>query len=235
MSQPSVCRSGCGFYGSPATDGHCSKCYKDALKRKQAAPPGSAASVVAQAAGRSSPFTSSEATSAAVASASQLIEEGLKALSSQAQAQELSQTIPTELSPPLSEPIIIDPLRETSATTLTGPLLASSTTSPTSPSATVSAAANAAAGPSPLIASSSTPVADPTAADDAPKKKKKNKCTHCKVNVGILGFPCRCGGMFCATHRYANEHQCTFDYREHGQEEIRKNNPQVVGQKIQKI
>ncbi|GFX56607.1 hypothetical protein TNCV_3954341 [Trichonephila clavipes] len=53
MSQsPSLCRSGCGFYGSPKTDGLCSKCYKDALKRKQAnpAPP--------QISGRSSPTAS---------------------------------------------------------------------------------------------------------------------------------------------------------------------------------
>lgn len=49
------------------------------------------------------------------------------------------------------------------------------------------------------------------------------------------GFPCRCGGIFCSVHRYANEHSCTFDYKEHGAEEIRKNNPQIVGEKIQKI
>lgn len=39
-----LCRSGCGFYGSPATDGLCSLCYKENLKKKQQ-PPVSAATV----------------------------------------------------------------------------------------------------------------------------------------------------------------------------------------------
>lgn len=67
------------------------------------------------------------------------------------------------------------------------------------------------------------------------RKKAKNRCSVCKVKLGVIGFPCRCGEIFCSVHRYANEHACSFDYREHGQEEIRKNNPQIVGEKIQKI
>jgi len=30
-------------------------------------------------------------------------------------------------------------------------------------------------------------------------------------------------------------HECTFDYKEMAQEQIRKNNPVVVGQKVEKI
>ncbi|CAG5079219.1 Similar to ZFAND6: AN1-type zinc finger protein 6 (Bos taurus) [Cotesia congregata] len=41
-----LCRSGCGFYGSPATDGLCSLCFKENLKKKQQ-PPVSSATVSA--------------------------------------------------------------------------------------------------------------------------------------------------------------------------------------------
>ena len=53
--------------------------------------------------------------------------------------------------------------------------------------------------------------------------------------LSILGFECRCGGLYCSVHRYSDKHECSFNYRELGAEEIRRNNPVVVGQKIQKI
>lgn len=89
---------------------------------------------------------------------------------------------------------------------------------------------------------------------DKDAKKKKNRCVTCRKKVGltgedvwwdfhhpqcadwfVLGFECRCGGLYCAIHRYSDKHECSFDYREHGAAEIRRNNPVVVGEKIQKI
>uniref|UniRef100_A0A1B0C3F7 AN1-type domain-containing protein n=1 Tax=Glossina palpalis gambiensis TaxID=67801 RepID=A0A1B0C3F7_9MUSC len=71
--------------------------------------------------------------------------------------------------------------------------------------------------------------------EDKDAKKKKNRCAECRKKVGLTGFLCRCGGLYCAVHRYSDKHNCTFDYREHGAQEIRRNNPVVVGEKIQKI
>jgi hypothetical protein len=70
---------------------------------------------------------------------------------------------------------------------------------------------------------------------DKEKKPKKNRCHTCKKKVGLTGFQCRCGGLYCSMHRYSDKHGCTFNYKEMAQEQIRKNNPVVVGEKIQKI
>lgn len=77
--------------------------------------------------------------------------------------------------------------------------------------------------------------ADTSSPDSSPDKKKKNRCHMCKKKVGLTGFLCRCGGLYCSLHRYSDKHECTFDYKEHAQEQIRKNNPVIVGEKIQKI
>ncbi|KAJ2947382.1 hypothetical protein O0L34_g17150 [Tuta absoluta] len=83
----------------------------------------------------------------------------------------------------------------------------------------------------------STGASDTDADDKDPSKdkKKKNRCNVCKKKVGLTGFECRCGGLFCAVHRYSDKHECSFDYRELGAQEIRRNNPVVVSQKIHKI
>ena len=49
------------------------------------------------------------------------------------------------------------------------------------------------------------------------------------------GFDCRCGNLFCAIHRYSDKHDCPYDYRGAAAARIRKENPIVVAEKIQKL
>merc|ERR1712156_896354 len=55
-------------------------------------------------------------------------------------------------------------------------------------------------------------------------KKKKNRCASCKKKLGLTGFSCRCGGLFCAVHRYTDKHECSFDYKAMGEKEISEAN-----------
>ncbi|XP_078251324.1 AN1-type zinc finger protein 5-like isoform X2 [Rhinoraja longicauda] len=49
------------------------------------------------------------------------------------------------------------------------------------------------------------------------------------------GFDCRCGNMFCALHRYSDKHNCPYDYKAEAAMKIRKENPIIVAEKIQRI
>ncbi|WMV39344.1 hypothetical protein MTR67_032729 [Solanum verrucosum] len=55
--------------------------------------------------------------------------------------------------------------------------------------------------------------------------KIKQRCMTCKKKVGLIGFSCRCKGMFCSVHRYPEEHSCTFDYKSFGRVTLAKENP----------
>jgi len=68
-----------------------------------------------------------------------------------------------------------------------------------------------------------------------PNKPKKIRCAMCRKRVGLAGFECRCGKIFCSAHRYTDQHDCQFDYKSDAQAKIRKENPQVVGEKFNKI
>ncbi|KAH7278534.1 hypothetical protein KP509_38G045200 [Ceratopteris richardii] len=68
-----------------------------------------------------------------------------------------------------------------------------------------------------------------------PRRRDTNRCLVCKKRMGILGFKCRCGNIFCATHRYSDKHGCSFDYKSAGREAILKANPIVKAAKLQKI
>ncbi|XP_058592320.1 AN1-type zinc finger protein 6 isoform X2 [Neofelis nebulosa] len=66
-------------------------------------------------------------------------------------------------------------------------------------------------------------------------KQEKNRCFLCRKKVGLTGFECRCGHVYCGVHRYSDVHNCSYNYKADAAEKIRKENPVVVGEKIQKI
>jgi len=78
-------------------------------------------------------------------------------------------------------------------------------------------------------------VAAVASAGQQPPQKHKNRCYKCKKKIGLTGFKCRCGYIFCSEHRYSDKHECTFDYKLAGRENIAKANPKVVASKINKI
>uniref|UniRef100_A0ACD5Z5H6 Uncharacterized protein n=1 Tax=Avena sativa TaxID=4498 RepID=A0ACD5Z5H6_AVESA len=70
----------------------------------------------------------------------------------------------------------------------------------------------------------------------SPKRKEgPNRCSTCRKRVGLTGFNCRCGNMFCSLHRYSDKHDCQFDYRTAARDAIAKANPVVKAEKLDKI
>ncbi|XP_043567997.1 AN1-type zinc finger protein 5-like isoform X1 [Chiloscyllium plagiosum] len=67
-------------------------------------------------------------------------------------------------------------------------------------------------------------------------RPKKNRCFQCRKKVGLTaGFDCRCGNLFCGLHRYSDKHNCPYDYKAEAAMKIRKENPIIVAEKIQRI
>lgn len=68
------------------------------------------------------------------------------------------------------------------------------------------------------------------------KKKATKRCYVCGKKTGLAtSYQCRCGNNFCATHRYAESHDCTFDYKTEGRKLLEQSNPVVSAPKLPKI
>ncbi len=74
-------------------------------------------------------------------------------------------------------------------------------------------------------------------------QKNRSRCFSCNKKVGLLGFDCKCGFVFCSAHRHASSsdkdessgHRCTFGWQDFDRKILADSMEVVAPQKLEKF
>lgn len=230
---PVQCAGGCGFFGNPATESMCSKCFRDAqqLKADQQARVDAAVAESSAPADEASIFTSPSNSpvgptrlsfgnvtiTSPLCSPSDKIEQPEEKSVAQpvdVSMEEQAAVLPAEVfHPELS-------VSSAAAAPAVAAVSAPATSTPT--------AATKAEIKTPVAPQATGPkVADGVKEEKKPKKKvqkNRKRCFHaeCKKKVGLTGIECKCGFVFCSSHRWPDQHSCDFDFKTHDRDNLAK-------------
>ena len=64
----------------------------------------------------------------------------------------------------------------------------------------------------------------------------KIKCKICNRKLkSIIPQSCKCGGYYCYIHKENILHNCTYNYLLENQEKLKRKNPKIIAEKINKL
>ena len=61
------------------------------------------------------------------------------------------------------------------------------------------------------------------------------RCMECDKKLSITAIMCKCKNYYCNQHRYSEQHNCNYDYKNSGRDLLKKNNPVIEPNKVDKI
>ncbi|KAH8850278.1 AN1-type zinc finger protein 6 [Schistosoma japonicum] len=240
---PLLCRKGCGFYGSPNFDGFCSKCHRSMQAQAESAQ--AVTRITSDFDDKLSPERSVKMTASSAGNFSKRDSPLVPPVTIKVSADSHSDSsLSLEQGSELTFTSSAPELRAETDTSSVGLLDSLNDdlkpdSKPDSPASTCSSGSTSKTRPRCAICHKRVGLTGIQNLHLHIKSTFIYRLSHLTVASAYLffcsGFSCRCGGLYCSIHRYSDAHNCSFDYRESGQKEIRRSNPQIVCQKVQKI